>query len=448
MTRTRVLLLAFAGVALVASLMSLNVHYQLLADTGYTSFCDVSETVSCEAVYQSEYGTIRGVPVAAGGVIWAAAVLLLAAWGMRKPASDDAKQVGEYVFLLGVIGLAVVLYLGYTSYFVLHKVCLLCTATYAGVFGVFFVSAGVTSMPLSSLPGRFVRDVQALFSAPAGLVLTLLWLAGSASLVAFFPREGAPVAVATAAEAAAAAPAGAVTSTEAPSAEAPAGSAVAALEATPAPAEASQAAPAAAASPVPGLKVLTPAQRADFQRWYAAQPVTPVVVPTDGAKVVILKFNDYQCPPCRQTFMNYKPILRAYAASHPGQVKFITRDFPLDPECNSGGAHQAGCEAAAAVRMARLKGRADAMEDWLFDNQPAMNPDLVRQGVRAVAGVMDFNERYSSVLEQVKGDIKAGQALGVNRTPTFFINGRKIEGGLDPEFFDAAIAFELARATP
>lgn len=438
MTRTRVLLLVFAAVALVASLLSLNVHYQLLADTGYTSFCDVSETVSCEAVYQSEYGAIRGVPVAAGGVIWASAVLLLAAWGMRTPGSDGAKHVGEYVFLLGVIGLAVVLYFGYTSYFVLHKVCLLCTATYAGVFGVFFVSAGVTSMPLRSLPGRLLGDTRSLLAAPASLVLTLLWLVGSASLIAFFPKEGAPTATLSAVETA---PAEAAAAT----ATAPA----AASEATPAPAESSQAAPAAApASQAPGLKVLTPAQRADFQRWYAAQPVTPVVVANDGAKVVILKFNDYQCPPCRQTFLNYKPILKAYAASHPGQVKFITRDFPLDPECNSGGAHQAGCEAAAAVRMARLKGRADAMEDWLFDNQPAMNPDLVRQGVRSVAGVMDFNERYASVLEQVKGDIKAGQSLGVNRTPTFFINGRKIEGGLDPEFFDAAIAFELARTTP
>jgi hypothetical protein len=35
----------------------------------------------------------------------------------------------------------------------------------------------------------------------------------------------------------------------------------------------------------------------------------------------------------------------------------------------------------------------------------------------------------------------------VNRTPTFFINGVKIEGGLRPQFFDAAIAFELKRAT-
>jgi protein-disulfide isomerase len=276
-----------------------------------------------------------------------------------------------------------------------------------------------------------LRDARSLFAAPMSLVLTLLWLAGSASLVAFFPRESAPsFAAAPAPEAAESAPA---TAAAAPPASA--------TEATPAPAEATQATPT-----VPGLKVLTPAQRADFERWYAAQPVTPIAVATDGAKVVVMKFNDYQCPPCRQTFLNYKPIFRAYDASHPGQVKFITRDFPLDPECNSGGGHQAGCEAAAAVRMARLKGKADAMEDWLFDNQPAMNPDLVRQGVRSVAGVMGFNERYAATLEQVKGDIKFGQSLGVNRTPTFFINGRKLEGGLDAEFFDAAIAYELAHA--
>ncbi|MEQ1895858.1 MAG: thioredoxin domain-containing protein [Vicinamibacterales bacterium] len=414
MTKTRLLVLVFAAVALVASALSLNVHYQLLTDSSYTSFCNVNETVSCEALYLSAYGSVRGVPVASGGVIWSMLVLLLAGWGMRQPASDSAKQVGEYVFLLSVVGLAVVLYYGYTSYFVMQKVCLLCTATYAGVFGVFFVSAGVTSMPFASIPGRLVRDTRALLSTPAALVLTLLWLAGSGSLIALFPRE-------------AAAESGAAATATAPGAGG----------------EAQAAAPAAGQP-----KVLSAAQKADFDRWYAAQPVTPVVVANDGAKVVIMKFNDYQCPPCRQTYLNYKKVLQQFTASHPGQVKFITRDFPLDPECNTGGPHQAGCEAAAAVRMARQKGRAEALEDWLFDNQPAMNPDLVRQGVRQVAGVTDFDARYAAVLEQVKGDIRYGQSLGVNRTPTFFINGRKIEGGLDPEFFEAAIEYELAHGKP
>ena len=69
---SRTLILLLAAIALAASLASLYVHYRILTDPTYTSFCDVSETVSCEAVYQSEYGTIFGVPVAAGGAIWSA----------------------------------------------------------------------------------------------------------------------------------------------------------------------------------------------------------------------------------------------------------------------------------------------------------------------------------------------------------------------------------------
>ena len=96
--------------------------------------------------------------------------------------------------------------------------------------------------------------------------------------------------------------------------------------------------------------------------------------------------------------------------------------------------------------MARENGTADALEDWLFDNQPAMTPDLVRQGVRQVGGVTDFDARYPSVLALVKADVQAGQSLGVGQTPTFFINGRKVAGALEAEFFEAAIEYELARA--
>jgi protein-disulfide isomerase len=127
-------------------------------------------------------------------------------------------------------------------------------------------------------------------------------------------------------------------------------------------------------------------------------------------------------------------------------VKFVTKDFPLEAECNTGGVHQASCEAAAAVRMARAKGRAEALEDWLFDNQPAMTPALVRQGVSQVAGVSDFDAQYPRMLEQVRADVALGRQLGVNRTPTFFINGIKVEGGLLAQFLDTAIAHELKRA--
>ncbi len=412
MTRTRLWLLLFSAVAFVASAMALYVHYNLITDSSYTSFCDISATINCEAVYESAYGTVRGVPVAVGGVIWSALVFLLAAHGLRRPKSAEAQSVGEYVFLLSIVGLASVLYLGYASYFILHKVCLLCAGTYVGVFGVFFVAAGVTKMPFASLPGRLLRDVKSLPGSPAAAGLAVAWLVASIGLVALFPRDMKAAAPATAAEAAATA-AGELTGESAAQA---------------------------------GAKAISAGQRADFERWYAAQPYSPIAVANDGAKVVVVKFNDYMCPPCKQTYLNYKPVWARLNKNFPGQVKFVTRDYPLEPECNTGGVHMASCEAAAAVRMARLVGKAEALEDWLFDNQPALTPDMVRQGARQIAGITDFDARYQTVLAQVKADVKLGQSLGVGRTPTFFINGRKVEGGLDAEFFEAAIEYELARA--
>ncbi len=171
----------------------------------------------------------------------------------------------------------------------------------------------------------------------------------------------------------------------------------------------------------------------------------PVAVPTDGAKVLIVKFNDYQCPPCRMTWEQYKPVIAKYQGMYPGKVKFVTKDYPLDPECNVNtpqGMHQSSCEAAAAVRMARAKGRAEAMEEWLFANQPQLTPDLVKQAVRSVGGVTDFDTQYPKVLELVKSDIAMGAALQVHATPTFFINGVRIPI-VKPEYFDQAIAYEL-----
>jgi len=61
--------------------------------------------------------------------------------------------------------------------------------------------------------------------------------------------------------------------------------------------------------------------------------------------------------------------------------------------------------------------------------------------------INDFEAKYPSTLGMVKGDVALGRQLGVKSTPTFFINGVKIEGALPPQYFDQAIAYELQRAS-
>jgi len=384
--------LALVLLGLGSSLASTYVHYSLLSRPGYLSFCDVSATVSCTEAYLSRFGSFRGVPVALLGAIWFVLALLVLLPARSRTAATDG--IPAYLFALSTLALAVVLYLGYASFFVLKTVCLLCVATYAAVIGLFLLTGAATSIPMTSLPARLVRDLRVVATRPLALAVAMLFLLGAASAVAFFPREGA-----------------AATGAQSPA--------------------------------VPADK------RSEFERWYEAQPRIQVPVSNEGAAVVVVKFNDYQCPPCRQTYMTYQSIFAKYQSERPGAVKLVTKDYPLDPECNvnvPSGSHVAACEAAVAVRLARQRQQHERMESWLFNNQATLTPAAVKAAARDVAGVQSFEADYGAALEQVKADVALGSLLQVRVTPTFFINGVRVEGGLAPQFFDLAIAYELKRA--
>ena len=393
----RPLIVALALLALGASIAALYVHYRIIKDPTYTSFCDINTTVSCEAVLESPYATVRGVPVAAGGVIWSTLVLLIAATGLRRDNADAYSAAAGYIFVLATIGLSAVLYLGYASFFVIGKMCPLCMTMYVSVIGIFLLSGGI-SMALSALPSRLSGDVRSVVKSPALAVLALLFIVGSVSLVAFFPRAEEQT-VATATEVY-----------------------------------------------TPPTETIDPDQLAEFNKWIDAQPRVNVPFPANGAQVLIVKFNDYQCPSCRQTYMEYKGILAKYQ-NNP-KVRFVTMDFPLDSECNAGGGiHNSACEAAAAVRMAKAKGKGSEMEEYLFSNQEKFTPTWVKDAAKRIAGVTDFDAEYPKVLEQVKADAALGRQLDVQATPTFFINGLKINGGFRPVFFEAVIEHELKKGS-
>ncbi len=144
--------------------------------------------------------------------------------------------------------------------------------------------------------------------------------------------------------------------------------------------------------------------------------------------------------------MEYKGILAKYTAT--GTVKYVVRHFPLETECNTLNAgHDAACEAAAAFLLASKKGTAEKLETWLFANQgpPHLTPDQVRKAAAEIGGITDFDAQYPAVLNEVKADAALGSSLGVKSTPTFFINGRRIPGGLPAAALEVAIELEIKR---
>jgi uncharacterized membrane protein/predicted DsbA family dithiol-disulfide isomerase len=386
------LILAFAIVGLGASVTAAYVHYQILYDPLYTSFCDISSTLSCTEVYQSRFGTFGGVPVSIFGGIWFALAGLLAVVGMVAEPRVRESAAG-YLFVMSTLALAVVLYLLYASIVILKAYCPMCLLTDAAVIGIFIVSGSAASVPMSALPRRIGNDLRALVANPAAITTAVVFVAAAVATLAFFPRE-------------------------------------AALEG-------------GAAPPVP-----TADQRSELEQFMATATRIPLVVPRDGAKVLIVKFNDFQCPACASSWEAYKPILAKYEAQEPGAVRMVLKDYPLHSSCNprSSELHPAACDAAVAVRLARERNRGEAMEEWLYTHQQGMTTETVRQAAREIGQVTDFEARYDETLALVKADVALGSQLNVGSTPTFFINGVKVEGSWAPQYFDQAIAYELKNA--
>jgi uncharacterized membrane protein/protein-disulfide isomerase len=398
----RKLLILFALLGLGASSAATYVHYNLIRNPDYASFCDINSTVSCKAAYLSQYGSIAGVPVAVGGIIFFGWVLLML-WGAtgKSRIKDSAPA---YIFAGSTLALAVVLYLAYASFFVLKEVCPLCVTTYISVIGIFIISGGASSVPMSSLPKRALTDMRVLIATPLALVIALLFVAGTAMGVTIFPREAAN----------------------------PGGSST------------------AAAAPAPVVP-LTAEQQTDLERWWGMQPVAPnFPYANEGAKVLIVEFADFQCPHCKQMYLAYKPILDKFLAQHPNDVKFIFKTWPISSKCNptiSGVSFQATCEASAAYQMAKKNGTDDKMKDWFFTHQEELTPATAKRVADEMAGVKDFEAEYARVIGQVRTDASIGSSLGVNSTPSFFVNGRRIPGGgMPPQYFEALIDLELKKA--
>jgi protein-disulfide isomerase len=97
--------------------------------------------------------------------------------------------------------------------------------------------------------------------------------------------------------------------------------------------------------------------------------------------------------------------------------------------------------------MAREKNRDKELEAALFDKQsPSMTKDDVLSSLQQVAQISsaDFEAKYAKTLEAVRADVALGQKLGVQGTPTFYLNGIKLPQ-LRPAYFDAALDWAVRK---
>jgi protein-disulfide isomerase len=136
------------------------------------------------------------------------------------------------------------------------------------------------------------------------------------------------------------------------------------------------------------------------------------------AKVWLVEFSDYECPACGQFYPTVKEITDTYK----DQMLFVYRNYPLS-------IHPFSVPAARAAEAAALQGKYWEMHDALFTNQASFSNEefttlAQNLGLRMEAFTKDMQS--DAVNTTVTTDQQLGDAIGVNATPTFYLNGVKL----------------------
>jgi protein-disulfide isomerase len=155
-----------------------------------------------------------------------------------------------------------------------------------------------------------------------------------------------------------------------------------------------------------------------------------------NAPITIVEFGDYQCPFCHHLEPALDSVLKQYAH----QVRFVFRNFPLTD------IHPEAMHAAETAVCAGQQGKFWAMHDAIYaDPAPLSDASLRALAKRIGLDSTKFEEcvRSEATMKAIRADTQAGDDLGVEATPTLFIDGRYINGDVPRKQLIAVIEDEL-----
>lgn len=153
--------------------------------------------------------------------------------------------------------------------------------------------------------------------------------------------------------------------------------------------------------------------------------------------VTLVEFGDFQCPACGA----YEPIVRKVLADNPTILKVVFRHFPLTQ------IHQNAMLAAKASESASLQGKFWEMHDIIYDNQKDWSGLLNARDVfvgyaktlKLDTKKFETDLNNPDIEAKIMAEYAEGNKLGIQGTPTFFVNGKMISNPQSPEEFDKVI---------
>ncbi len=180
-----------------------------------------------------------------------------------------------------------------------------------------------------------------------------------------------------------------------------------------------------------------PNEPIEVVRYPVTEQDNPAIGPAD-APITIIEFSDFECPFCTRWHQQVWPRLQE---AYGDKIRLVYRDFPLYS------IHPNAGPAAEAANCANEQGRFWEYHDLLF----AAEQGLGREAYEAYATQLNLDlaqfktcldeRRYES---EVTADFEYARQLGIQSTPTFFINGVALIGAQPFEVFQEVIELELA----
>ena len=367
------------------------------------SFCTLSQVIDCDTALTSVYAYTFNVPNAELGFLFFLVVALFSLWALVSKERHDT--ILSFLVVASSLALLYALYMSYIMFAKLTIICLLCIGSHLLTLAILLIALKVRSIPVWKLPAflaRYVRDSILTPREASAKPRTWQYLIVTATVYAvgllfFF-----------------------------------------------------------------GLNEQAHSGEPHFDKsallyhFYAQDPVEvelsgqPMWGQTD-APITIIDFSDFQCPFCRRAAFSLKPFLGEYRNS----VRLVYLNYPLDNSCNPNmthAVHPFACLAAKASLCAHRKGSDQFWQshDLIFENQRRLSRVYFIEELAPQVGLtgaemtrcLDSTELDAAILK----DIELGQKIGLQGTPSIYINGRYLRGWAEPAVLRAIIAAELKRS--
>lgn len=389
--KQHLLLFVWPLVGLFFCAYSLMHFYSVKLAHGDSFACNINQTFNCDTVALSAWSELFGVPLGVYGAAYFISLWVLLAVGVsgHKGARD---HLLAYV-VMNVLGVLVSLGLAAVSHFIVHTWCLSCM----GVYAVCLLQAVTLLWQRSKFSFQFSPSprsggLSAAFSLLAAIArggMTALLVVVAAVALHSFAKPRMPHSL-----------------------------------------------PTTDVSGVAGeveelLLASSEAQQIPINRTPYSGMGEDYRHGADHARVQVVEFIDFQCPSCKTMATTMSLLHKEYE----DRVLFVVKNFPLDKQCNTSmqhSPHPHACAIAVLARCAGQFGKFWQYHDLAFAQQHEAGDDTLVAWAQQV-GLSDEQitacQASQGILDKIKDDIALARKIGVEATPTVFINGKKYLGG-------------------